>query len=81
MVTYDAGLISFYFCACEENKVVKAGFFHFSRRWITHLLTRRKIEIQTLSDKTARMCMLAWSFAARICDKYLNHIAGINNLA
>ena len=20
------------------------------------------------------MCMLAWSFAARICDKYLNHI-------
>ena len=31
MVTYDAGLISFYFCACEETKVVKAGFFfHFS---------------------------------------------------
>ena len=25
--------------------------------------------------------MLAWSFAARICDKYLNHIIGINNLA
>ena len=35
MLTYDAGLISFYFCACEETKVVKAGFFHFSRRWIT----------------------------------------------
>ena len=29
MVTYDAGLISFYFCACEENKVVKAGFSTF----------------------------------------------------
>ena len=75
MVTYDAGLISFYFCACEETKVVKAGFFS------TFLLTHRKIEIQTLSDKTARMCMLAWSFAARICDKYLNHIIGISNLA
>ena len=34
------------------------------------------IEIQTLSGKTGRMCMLAWSFAARICDKYiyLNHM-------
>ena len=27
MVTYDAGLITFNFCACEETKVVKAGFF------------------------------------------------------
>ena len=80
MVTYDAGLISFYFCACEETKVVKAGFSHFSRRWVTNLFTHRKIEIQTISGKTARMCMLALSFAARLCDKYLNHITGINNL-
>ena len=36
------------------------------------------IEIQILSDKTVRMCMLAWSFAARICDKYLNHITGLS---
>ena len=27
MVTYDAGLISFYFCASEEIMVVKAGVF------------------------------------------------------
>ena len=26
MVTYDASLISFCFCACEETKVVKVGF-------------------------------------------------------
>ena len=32
MVTYDAGLISvLFFCTCEEDKDVKAGFFfHFS---------------------------------------------------
>ena len=29
MVTYDAGLITLNFCACEETKVVKAGFFTF----------------------------------------------------
>ena len=85
MVTYDAGLITFNFCACEETKVVKASFFHFSLRWITNILAHRKIVIQTLSGKTVQMCMLAWSFAARICDtctcKYLNHITGINNLA
>ena len=82
MVRYDAGLISFYLCACEETKVVKAGFFLFSQRWITIIpLTHRKIEIQTLSGKTVQMCMFAWSFAAGICDKYLNHITGINNLA
>ena len=82
MVTYDAGLISFYFCACEKNKGRQSSFFlHFSRRWITNLLTHRKIEIQTLSGKTSRMCMLAWSFSACLCDKYLNHIIGINNLA
>ena len=79
MVTYDAGLISFYFCACEETKDVKAGFSHFSRRWVTNLLTHRKIEIQTLSGKTVRMCMLAWSFVARLCDKYLNHITALIN--
>ena len=81
MVTYDAGQIPFYFCACEETKVVQAGFSPFSRRWITNLLTHRKIEILTLSGKSARMCMLAWSFAARLCDKYLNHITGIKILA
>ena len=57
----------FYFCACEETKVIKAGFFsHFSQRWISKFLAHRQIEIQTLSDKTAQMCMLAWSFSARI---------------
>ena len=86
MVTYDAGLLTFNFCACEETKVVKAGFFfHFSLRWITNILTHRKTVIQTLSGKTVQMRMLALSFAARICDtctcKYLNHITGINNLA
>ena len=81
MVTYDADLIYFYFCACEETKFVKAVFFLFSRRWLTNHLTRRKVEVRTLSCKTARMCMLAWSFAACISDKYLNHITGINNLA
>ena len=65
---YHGNVISFYFCACEETKVIKAGFFHFSQNWITNLLTHRQIEIQTLSDKTAQMCMLAWSFAARISD-------------
>ena len=49
-------------------------FSHFSRRWITNLLTHGQIEIQTLSGKTAQMCMLAWSFSARICVKYLNHM-------
>ena len=29
MVTYDADLIYFYFCACEETKFVKAVFFSF----------------------------------------------------
>ena len=67
---YDAGLIS----VGEKGKDVKAGFFHFSRRWITHLVTHRKIRNQTLSGETVRMCRLAWSFAARICDKYLNHM-------
>ena len=27
MVTYDADLIYFYFCSCEETKFVKAVFF------------------------------------------------------
>ena len=26
------------------------------------------------SGETARMCRLAWSFPARICNKYLNHM-------
>ena len=26
------------------------------------------------SGETVRMCMLAWSFTAHICDKYLNHM-------
>ena len=66
----------FYFCACEEIKVIKAGFFsQFSRRWISKFLAHRQIEIQTLSGKTAQMCMLAWSFSARICVKYLNNLA------
>ena len=29
MVTYDADLIYFYCCACEETKFVKAVFFSF----------------------------------------------------
>ena len=49
-------------------------FSHFSRRWITNLLTHGQIEIKTLSGKTAQMGMLAWSFSARICVKYLNHM-------
>ena len=78
MVTYDAGL----FCACEETKVVNAGLIlHFSQRWMKNLLTHRKIKIQTLSGDTLRMCRFVWSFTARICDKYLNHITDINNLA
>ena len=32
------------------------------------------IEIQTLSGKCGRLCRLAWSFAAGICDKCLNHM-------
>ena len=64
-----------------RNQVRQGSFFLFSRRWLTNHLTRRKVEIRTLSCKTARMCMLAWSFAACISDKYLNHITGINNMA
>ena len=37
--------------------------------------------ISKSSGETVRMCRLAWSFAARICKKYLDHITGINNLA
>ena len=66
--------IFFYFCACEETKVIKAVFSHFSRRWISKFLAHRQIENQTLSGKTAQMCMLAWSFSARICVYYLNHM-------
>ena len=72
---YDTGLISvLLLCMGKKAKTSRQGFFHFFRRWITHLVTHSKIEIQTLSVETVRMCRLAWSFAARICDKYLNHI-------
>ena len=64
-----------------RNQVRQGSFFLFSRWWLTNHLTRRKVEIRTLSCKTAQMCMLAWSFAACISDKYLNHITGIKNLA
>ena len=47
---------------------------HFSRRLITHLVTHRKIKIQTFSGETVRMCRLAWSFAARLRDKNLNEL-------
>ena len=49
-------------------------FSHFSRRWISKFLAHSQIEIQTLSGKIAQMCMLAWSFSARICVKYLNTV-------
>ena len=54
MVTNDAGLISgLLLCICGETEVVKAGcFFLFSRRWITNLVTHRKINVQTLSGET-----------------------------
>ena len=39
----------FYFCACEETKVIKAVFSHFSQRWISKFLAHRQIENQTLS--------------------------------
>ena len=65
----------FTFVQVKKAKSSMQGFFfHFSRRWFTHLVTHRKINIQTLSGETVRMCRLAWSFAARICDKYINHI-------
>ena len=51
---YDAGLIS----VGEKGKDVKAGFFHFSRRWITHLVTHRKIKIK---HYLARLCKCAGS--------------------
>ena len=56
MVTYDAGLISVLLRACEETKVVKAGFFF----TLTNLLTHRKIKIKTLFGDSLRMCGFAW---------------------
>ena len=66
--------IFFTFVHVKKPRSSRQVFSHFSRRWITNLLTHGQIEIQTLSGKTAQMCMLAWSFSARICDKYLNHM-------
>ena len=69
------GLFFFTFVHVKKPRSSRQVFFsHFSRRWITNLLTHGQIEIQTLSGKTAQMCMLAWSFSARICVKYLNHM-------
>ena len=76
MVTYDAGLISVLLWCMWRRRSSQGRFvfiFHFSQKWITHLVTHMKIKIQTLSGETVRMCRLAWSFAAHICDKYLNH--------
>ena len=72
MVTYDAGLISVLLLCILRRQSRQGRVFSLSRRSITHLVTQRKTKIQTLSGETVRMCRLAWSFDAPICDKYLN---------
>ena len=57
-----------------KAKSSRQVFFHFSRRFLTHLVTQRKIKIQTFSGETVRMCRLAWSFTARLRDKNLNEL-------
>ena len=66
--------IFFTFVHVKKPRSSRQFFSHFSRRWISKFLAHRQIENQTLSGKTAQMCMLAWSFSARICVKYLNHM-------
>ena len=68
------GLFFFTFVHVKKPRSSRQFFSHFSRRWISKFLAHRQIENQTLSGKTAQMCMLAWSFSARICVKYLNHM-------
>ena len=50
MVTYDAGLISgLFLCISRSQSRLGRLYFHFSRMWITNLVTHGQRKIQTLS--------------------------------
>ena len=56
MVTNDAGLISgLLLCICGETEVVKACFFHFSRKWIKNLVKLSNIIWRDYANVQARL--------------------------
>ena len=62
MVTNDAGLISKLSLVYMLRNQVRQGrlFFHFSRMWITNLVTHRKIIWRDYVNVQARLIICCW---------------------